>query len=641
MASIQEVIELVDGASPKLAIIADAAHGAHTSIEETQRATNKLKETMNGTSGAIAKMTGSFKSMVGQFALGNIAANVITTIGEKLMELPGKMIAASDAYSGMTARLKLVAGSAEQAADMNDRIYASAMRARGSYEGMLGNVAKIAMTAKEGFPDPNEVIPFVEGIQKLFTIGGTGLEEQKNAMLQLTQALGSGKLQGDEFRSIAEAAPLIEQMIAKEMGVTQGELKNLGSQGAITAEIIKNAIFNNMDEINDKFAQMPQTWSQIMQNMGNTATMAFAPLFKTISDLANSDGIKNFVSNLSTGLYAAGTALAWLVTGMTQFGSVAFSVGAYIGDWLAAGFVVAGTALEALAPAIIGVLGLYAGYQALLLVNWLEVNGAMMLHAAIQSIVAARTMVMTALTAAWALVTKGMAAAQMALNVVLLANPIGLIIAAVVAVIGIFLAWRASTIGLRGAVAEAFGTMARIVQSCVDGMIGAVNGLIKLLNKAAEGINNTFGTKISAVAEIGYTEGNWGEKIENGTNNLNFSKLGDLLPKAPSIDDVGGGSYGGGASAGALDDIAGSSKDTAGNTGRIADSIDALDEDLRYLREVAEQEAINRYTTAAVTVELGGVTNQISSDMDIDGVVDRLTAGIRDGMVNAAQEVHP
>lgn len=230
MAGIVETIELHDGMSPVLRQITNQVDSTSNSFSEMKEQVENTAESGGRLKTAFSSMGSVLKSVTGQFALANIAAAAAMKAADFISQIPGKLAKASDEYAGIQARLQMVAGSAQAASDMNDRIFASAMRARGSYEGMLSNVSKIAMTAKEAFPDPKQVVPFVEGIQKLFTIGGTGVEEQKNAMLQLTQALGSGRLQGDEFRSIAEAAPMIEQMIAKEMGVTQGKLKELSSK---------------------------------------------------------------------------------------------------------------------------------------------------------------------------------------------------------------------------------------------------------------------------------------------------------------------------------------------------------------------------------------------------------------------------
>lgn len=632
MAGISETISLVDGSSAVMIRIANAADGMAVSIEKAKGAIEAMEGASAGASGALGSVKSAFSGMLGTFTMGNLAANVAMRIADAVAQIPGKLMAASDAYSGMQARLQMVAGSAEQASQMNDMIFQSALRARGSYDGMLDSVSKIAMTAKEAFPDARTVVPFVEEIQKLFAIGGTGVQQQKDAMLQLTQALGSGKLQGDEFRSIAEAAPLIEQMVAKEMGVTQGQLKKLSSQGVITADVLRDAILHNANEINAQFESMPMTWGAMMQNMGSIAERAMVPVYTAVQRIANSSALQSVFNGLASALTifgnVAGAAINGLVSG---FGYLIDGV-SILCSWV----VGLGTAfLEVFGPTLFGLFEVYLAYLGLIAGAWVAVHAEEMLGIAIDAATFAGKAALKAITGEWSLVTRGAAAAQALLNAVMMANPLGVIIALVLVVIGVFAAWKIHTVGLRNAIAEAFESMGRIVQSCVDGMIGSINFLIRGLNAAATKINEVFGTNIQQTAEISYTNGDWGKEWSDGVKNFS---LDSLVPKVstPAMPNIGRA----GAGAGTVGDIAKNGKATAANTGKMAQAMDFAGDDLRLLRELAERKAIDKYTTASVTIDLGGVTNHISNDMDIDGVVDKLTSGLRDGMVNAAQEVH-
>lgn len=632
MAGISETISLVDGSSAVMIRIANAADGMAVSIEKAKGAMEAMEGASSGASSALGSAKSAFSGMLSTFTMGNIAANIAMRIADAVAQIPGKLMEAADAYSGMQARLQMVSGSAERTAQMNDMIFQSALRARGSYDGMLDSVSKIAMTAKEAFPDARTVVPFVEEIQKLFAIGGTGVQQQKDAMLQLTQALGSGKLQGDEFRSIAEAAPLIEQMVAKEIGVTQGQLKKLSSQGVITADVLRDAILHNAKEINAQFESMPMTWGAMMQNMGSIAERAMVPVYTAVQRIANSSALQSVFNGLASAI--------------TIFGSVAGAYLNYIVSWwgelidgvriLYSWSVGLRTAfLEVFGPTLFGLFEVYLAYLGLIAGAWVAANAEEMLGIAIDAAKAAGTAVLKTVTGEWRIVTLGAAAAQALLNAVMMANPLGVIIALVLVVIGVFAAWKIHTVGLRNAIAEAFESMGRIVQSCVDGMIGSINFLIRGLNTAATKINEVFGTNIQQTAEISYTQGDWGKEWSDGVKNFS---LDSLVPKVstPAMPNIGGA----GAGAGTVGDIAKNGKATAANTGKMAQAMDFAGDDLRLLRELAERKAIDKYTTASVTIDLGGVTNQISNDMDIDGVVDKLTAGLRDGMVNAAQEVH-
>lgn len=632
MAGISETISLVDGSSAVMIRIANAADGMAVSIEKAKGAMEAMEGASAGASSALGSAKSAFSGMLSTFTMGNIAANVAMRIADAVAQIPGKLMEASDAYSGMQARLQMVSGSAERTAQMNDMIFQSALRARGSYDGMLDSVSKIAMTAKEAFPDARTVVPFVEEIQKLFAIGGTGVQQQKDAMLQLTQALGSGKLQGDEFRSIAEAAPLIEQMVAKEMGVTQGQLKKLSSQGVITADVLRDAILHNAKEINAQFESMPMTWGAMMQNMGSIAERAMVPVYTAVQKIANSSALQSVFNGLASALSIFGSVAGAAINGLVSgFGYLIDGVSTLC-SWV----VGLGTAfLEVFGPTLFGLFEVYLAYLGLIAGAWVVANAEEMLGIAIDAAKAAGTAVLKTVTGEWRIVTLGAAAAQALLNAVMMANPLGVIIALVLVVIGVFAAWKIHTVGLRNAIAEAFESMGRIVQSCVDGMIASINFLIRGLNAAATKINEVFGTNIQQTAEISYTQGDWGKEWSDGVKNFS---LDSLVPKVstPAMPNIGGA----GAGAGTVGDIAKNGKATAANTGKMAQAMDFAGDDLRLLRELAERKAIDKYTTASVTIDLGGVTNQISNDMDIDGVVDKLTAGLRDGMVNAAQEVH-
>ena len=423
---------------------------------------------------------------------------------------------------------------------------------------MADSVSKIAMTAKKAFPDARDVVPFMEGLQKLFVIGGTGVEQQKNAMLQLTQALGSGKLQGDEFRSIAEAAPLIEQMVAKYMQIDPGQLKAISSEGKITADILRNSILTNLDLIEEQFGNMGRTWEQNMQVIKNAGQRAFAPVFAEINALANSAAGQTFAN-----------AVVW---GMR-----------------------------------------------------------------------------VATTAAWTLVTGGLTAAWRALNIVMYMNPIGLVIGLVIVAIGVFTAWVMHTYGLRNALASAFSTMAGIVANAVNFMIDRINNLIQLINKAAEGINGVFGTDIGMVGEISYRAdpGQWSKNAEDFVQNFDIhnylpSMPEGLMPSAAPYVPGNAMPYDGNAMPyDGSEDLGKSGRETADNTGAIKEAMEISDEDLKYLREAAEQEAINQYTTATVQIDMGGVNNNISNGMDLDGVMTFMTDGLLEAMAAGAEAVHP
>lgn len=228
------------------------------------------------------------------------------------------LVNTSDQITQTTARLKLMTGSAEAAAEANDQIYAAAMRSRGAYADMADTVAKLGTLAPNAFTDTGEIIAFAEQLQKQMALSGTSTQGAQAAMLQLTQGLASGVLRGEELNSILEQTPMIAQTIAEYMGVTTGEMRELASEGAVTAEVVKNAMLDAAEETNQAFEDMPMTWSQVWTSMQNIALRAMQPILDGINWMANSiDEALNWISENADGVTAvlAGLAAMALVVG--------------------------------------------------------------------------------------------------------------------------------------------------------------------------------------------------------------------------------------------------------------------------------------------------------------------------------------
>ena len=197
------------------------------------------------------------------------------------------LVNTSDQLTQTNARLKLMTGSAEAAAEANDQIYAAAMRSRGAYADMADTVAKLGTLAPNAFTDTGEIVAFAEQLQKQMALSGTSTQGAQAAMLQLTQGLASGVLRGEELNSILEQTPMIAQTIAEYMGVTTGEMRELASEGAVTAEVVKNAMLDAAEETDTAFEQMPMTWSQVWTQFQNIALRALNPILTGINWLAN------------------------------------------------------------------------------------------------------------------------------------------------------------------------------------------------------------------------------------------------------------------------------------------------------------------------------------------------------------------
>ena len=596
----------------------------------------------------------------------------------------------SDQLTSTTARLNLMNDRLQTTQDLQNMIYLSAERARGSYQATADAVSKLGLMAGDAFSSSEEIIAFMEQVNKQFTIAGTEAAGIDAAMLQLTQAMGSGVLRGEEYNSILEQAPNIIQAIADYMEVPKGQLKDMAAEGMITADIVKAAMFAAADDTNAKFEQMPKTFSQIWTSFQNTALMAFQPVLQRMNEIANSEAFQGFVNNAIEALsMVAGIALE-------------------IFDLLVGVAEIVGENWSWLSPIIYGVAAALTVYY-----------GAMLLYNAV-------TGISTAITAAKAFMEKVHAAslametgatfaataAQYGFNAALLACPITWIIILIIALIALFYAavaavnkFAGTSVSATGIICGAFmvalafignifvalwnlvvdvfvliynlvATVANFIGNVFTDPIGAVcrlffdlaDTVLGILQALASAIDAIFGSNLAgsvqgwrdslggwvdetfgkgdevmakmnaddmklgrfeygAAWDAGYS---FGEGIDESIANFDPSSLFDTnVPGAGDYADLS--NYGAG--------LAGDVGDIAGNTGAIKDSMDITEEDLKYLRDIAEQEAINRFTTAEITIEQTN-HNTVSGKMDLDGVVDGLTGAVNEAVDIIAEGVH-
>lgn len=237
----------------------------------------RIRRSLSDVDSSIDKVKGN------SVTFGVVAGNAITGLVNKTFELAQAIPQIGDAYTLTQARLGLITAEGENVADVNEKIYQSAQRAKSAYIDTASSVSKLGLLAGDAFANTDEIINFAELMNKAFKVGGASIEEQTAGMYQLTQAMAAGKLQGDEFRSIMENAPMLAQAISDFTGKSKGELKELSSQGLITADVIKGALFAASDDINAKFEEIPNTWGSTMQQIENQFYMAFGGIASYIS----------------------------------------------------------------------------------------------------------------------------------------------------------------------------------------------------------------------------------------------------------------------------------------------------------------------------------------------------------------------
>ena len=604
----------------------------------------------------------------------------------------GKVLNISDELVQTTSRLNMMNDGVQTTAELVNMVYAAAQDARGSFSQMADVVARFGNNAKDAFSSSEEVVAFADLIQKQMTIAGASTQEAANAELQLSQALGSGVLRGDELNSIFEQAPNLIQNIADYLDVPIGKIREMAADGELSADVVKAAIFSAADDINSKFNEMPMTWGQIWQSMQNTALIAFQPVLQRLNDLANSEAFQTFIQG-------AIEAMATLANILLNVFEVAASVGAFIGDnW------------SIIAPIIYGVIAALAVYAAYLgIVKGIEIASAA--ATAIHSVaMSAKIGVMAALTGQ----TMAATAAQMGYNGALYACPVVWIIVLIIALIAVIMAVCSAIAKMTGIANSGFGvitggvnvviqlfknlglTVANIalgignaiaalasnmmtafhnaicsVQSwfynllstalsVIEGICSALNklpfvefdysGISSAADDYAAKASEAAGNKedyqsISDAFNEGFTTFDafqddwpsdafnagaaWGDGIADKVSNFSLS---DVFGQTdiPNVGDYTSGFNDAIANSGVGDSI-GNIDD---NTGKIKDSLDVTEEDLKYLRDIAEQESINRFTTAEVTINQTN-NNNVSSDTDLDGFITALD----DAMGEAIDEV--
>ena len=635
------------------------AETAFDSIEQNIRDANDQQQRFNrsirdGSSAA----DGLWQKMKG------IAATVGGMIGLK------QALGTSDQLTQTNARLNNAlikfddGGSIEE---LEAKVMASAQRSRAYYMDTAAAVAKLGTNARDAFTNMDEVIAFSELVNKSFVIGGAGAQEQSAAMLQLTQAMASGVLRGEELNSIFENAPGIIQSIAKYLDVPIGQIRTIASEGQITADIVKNAMFEAAGDIERTFSNMPKTWGQIWTGMKNKALSIFAPILTKINELANSELVAKLTDGIVNGLAAIATVANMILDLMINVASVV------VDNW------------SWLSPIILGVaaaLGVYYGAQ-------LAANTVGLISKGVHIAMAGAKMIQLAATGALTAATAAETAAQYGLNAALYACPLVWIIILIIALVALFYAAVAAVnkfagtsvsatgiicgafmaalafignifIALWNVAAEVFvliynlvATVANFIGNVFNDPVGAVcrlffdlaDTVLGVLQALASAIDAIFGSNLAGAVQ-GWRDslGGWvDETFGKGTEVMAKMSADDLkLDRfeygaafdlgynfGEGIDSKVSGLFDGSAmdSMGAfdigntLDGIYGNTGDTAGNTAAMSDALDITEEDLSYLRDIAEREAINRFTTAEIHVEQHN-ENHISKDADLDGIMD-------------------
>lgn len=422
---------------------------AAAGLKKEELALRDLGNASNNASNKLSRL-GSLKGLL-KTALASIA----------VVKTAKQAINMSDEYANMHARLDMIRDGTQTTEELQKSIYTSAQRTGSAYTTMANGVAKMRIQAGNVFQNNGETIAFLETMNKSFVVGGASIEEQKNAMLQLTQAMASGKLQGDELRSLAETSPALIQAIANKLGVSRGEVKKLGADGKITADIVKSAMLEASEAIDQQFRNMPLTWGRAWQNFLNFVTKALEPISIKINQIVNSSAFQQFAQIVATVLQYVVQAV---IFAMDMIGAV-WSMLAAIAQFVADNWSVIQPIIIAVAIAI----GTYI----------VAMNAA--------SIV----------TNLFSIVTNVAKAAMAGFNAVMAMNPIMLIVMAVIILIGLFYALVAWFNNLTGAALSATGiimgaifALGMIIWNVILGIINIIIFVINLIMQVVFGLIN-------------------------------------------------------------------------------------------------------------------------------------------------------
>ena len=353
-----------------------------------------------------AKVEQLFGKKLGMSSLGIAAVATASVVAAK------KISRITDQYTLMSSRIALMNDGTQTNKQLLDKISASANRARGSYHDMADTVSKLGILAKDAFNSNDEMIFFAEQMNKQFKIGGASIQEQTAAMYQLTQAMASGRLQGDEFRSIMENAPMLAQAIADEMGVTIGELRELSSEGAITAEVIKNAMVSSAEKTNEQFAKIPMTFEDTMTLLGNTTAKAFEPVLDVLGKITTSSEFQTGISLMTSTIQGFAAVSYVAIEGIAGAFSLVGSVVTGVAELIQIAFAGIPTVMTLATAAIAG----YLTYTLALSSGFAALIASSKAYAAVQSAVAAAQKAWAAVQAAAITVQSAWVVVQYALS---------------------------------------------------------------------------------------------------------------------------------------------------------------------------------------------------------------------------------
>jgi tape measure domain-containing protein len=646
MATIRTAINLIDQVSSPVMHIAQAVNMTISAFESLQSAADAsisgmdfdaVREKVNAANIELNEVAESIRRNAEEQEKFNQSLNDGVGNSDKLLSSVKKMAAAylsvqgiqklmnlSDTMTQTEARLNMIVDDGGSVEELEQMIFASAQRSRASYLQTADVVSKLAQRAGDAFSSNAETIQFAENLNKMFVIAGASQQEMASASLQLTQALGSGVLRGEELNAVFEAAPNVIQTIADYLDVPIGQIRDMAAEGQITADIVKNAMLLATDDINAQFEQMPMTFAQVGTIIGNTLLQTFDPVIQAI-----------------------GTAAQWIYDNWSTLEPIFWGLAAAVGVYTAATLIqnaVTWLSVAANRALIVTLLSnpimwiaLAIGVLIGFIYKWVQSVGGLEI---------AWKIAMNGILTAWDWVKIGF-------------------FTGIYWVLDLWdklrLGIMTASVGIQNFMGDMKANVLMILQNMVNGAIGIINDFINLLNKipgvsidAIQGVS--FGTTAqleneAAKSARGAELNDFRSQIEAGILErdaaLNQMKadarsatasrqaeiaqmqveanLSKVNVNIPGFDPEQLGMTLGG---------------IADDTNSIADSVEISGEELKYIRDLAERDTVNRFTTAEIQFNMGGVTNNVTNNTDLDGVVAYIEEHVSEALEAVAEGVH-
>jgi tape measure domain-containing protein len=621
-----------DGMTSKLRKITTALSRTNRALEVTDSLSDQVNPGANfdRASSAVSRASGQVdnfnrKQQQAQKEAKGVAnawGSVKKYIGSALAAISvQKIIDLADTMTTTRARIDLMNDGLQTTDELQSMIMASANRSRAAYQTTADAISKMGIMAKDAFGSNAELIQFTELINKQFTIAGTSAAGVDAAMLQLTQAMSSGVLRGEELNSIFEQAPTIIQTIADYLGVPIGQIRAMAAEGQITSTIVKNAMLSSADEINAKFNAMPMTFAQVWTLAKNIALGAFGPVIQAIGA-----GAQWIYENWSTiapifwGLAGAAiayavalgiqTAATWIANGAAKAFFVTLLSNPLFWIAIAVGVVIA--ALYKMIQAVGGVKNAWEICKAALVVAWIALKVAFF---AVYN---------------W------------------IANLID----------KLKLCWQKAGTAIANFMGDMKVSVLTVLQNMINGAIGIINDFISLLNKIpgvnislieqvtfattaaaeneaakqarADALNQYEADIKAAQAERDATYSAAKQELADATAQLSETYANARAEAAQANSDAGVSDWN-------TDQYDVGNVDSVGSVGSIESDVNIADEDLKFLRDVAEMRYVQNFVTLTPTV---AVDAQISEKVDVDEVVTKIEKKLEDEFTAAAEGVY-